>query len=318
MLYRWVSGIRMYSMRFWFARNGGVPIREQLVTQVVLGILCDDLAPGQRLPSTRELARRFHLHANTVSAAYRQLERESWVEFRHGSGVYIRKGRPETQLHSALALDRLIASVFRSARELGFPLSAVQLRVRQSLATQPPDHFLLIESDEELRRIVINEMRQAVTFPVAGEGTEVCGSAEKLEGAIPVVLPHTQETVRRALPSETELLVLTLQSVPRSLDEWLPAPTDTLIGIASRWPGFLKLARTMLVAAGFRPDSLVFRNTSEAGWQRGLKHVAAVICDSVTASEMPKGHSVIPFLLLAESASAELRRYQQFITAPLT
>jgi len=30
-----------------------VSIREQLVTQVVLGILGDDLAPGQRLPSTR-------------------------------------------------------------------------------------------------------------------------------------------------------------------------------------------------------------------------------------------------------------------------
>jgi DNA-binding transcriptional regulator YhcF (GntR family) len=307
----------MYAMRFWFARNGGVPIREQLVTQVVLGILCEDLAPGQRLPSTRELARRFHLHANTVSAAYRQLEKERWVEFRRGSGVYIRRNRRETQLHSTLALDQLIANLFRSARELGSPLSAVQLRVRQWLAMQPPDHFLLIEPDEELRRIVVSEMRQAVTFPVAGEGTEVCGSAEKLDGAIPVVLPHTKEIVRRALLSETELLVLTLQSVPRSLDEWLPAPTDTLIGIASRWPGFLRFARTMLLAAGFHPDSLVFRNTSEAGWQKGLRHMAAVICDSVTASEMPKGHSVIPFPLLAESATAELRRYQQFITAPI-
>jgi DNA-binding transcriptional regulator YhcF (GntR family) len=63
-------------MRFWFARNSEVPIREQIVTQIVLGILCDDLKPGQRLPSTRELARRFHLHPNTISAVYRQLERE--------------------------------------------------------------------------------------------------------------------------------------------------------------------------------------------------------------------------------------------------
>jgi GntR family transcriptional regulator len=92
-------------MRFWFARNGEVPIREQLATQVILGILCDDLVPGQRLPSTRDLARRFHLHANTVSAAYRQLERELWVEFRHGSGVYIRKSKPATQLHPTIALD---------------------------------------------------------------------------------------------------------------------------------------------------------------------------------------------------------------------
>lgn len=82
-------------MQLWFAHGSEVTIREQLVTQVVLGILSDDLAPGQRLPSTRELARRFRLHPNTVSAGYRQLERERWVEFRHGSGVYVRERKPE-------------------------------------------------------------------------------------------------------------------------------------------------------------------------------------------------------------------------------
>lgn len=56
-------------MRFWIARDSEVPVREQLVTQIVLGILSDDLSPGQRLPSTRELARLFHLHPNTISAA---------------------------------------------------------------------------------------------------------------------------------------------------------------------------------------------------------------------------------------------------------
>ena len=64
-------------MQFWFARRSEVSIREQLVTQVVLGILSDDLAPGERLSSTRELARRFDVHPNTVSAGYRQLEREA-------------------------------------------------------------------------------------------------------------------------------------------------------------------------------------------------------------------------------------------------
>src|SRR5450755_755997 len=71
-------------------------------------ILSDDLAPGQRLPSTRELARRFRLHPNTVSAGYRQLERERWVEFRHGSGVYVGERKPELAPSSALALDQLI------------------------------------------------------------------------------------------------------------------------------------------------------------------------------------------------------------------
>ncbi len=304
-------------MRFWFARNGGVPIREQLVTQVILGILCNELAPEQRLPSTRELARRFRLHPNTVSAAYRQLQKDRWVEFRHGSGVYVRKSKPELPRSSALALDQLIADLFRSARELGVSLPAVQARLRHWLSLQPPDRFLLIEPDEELRRIILFEMRRAVTFPVAGEGLDACNSREKLEGAVPVVLANKQEAVRQALPPGTELLALSVQSVPRSLGEWLPASSDTLIGIASGWPGFLNLARTMLTAAGFHRDSMVFRNTSETGWQRGLKQVAGVICDSVTSTELPKGCRAIPFSLLSESAVAELRRYQQFILDPL-
>lgn len=304
-------------MRFWFARNGGVPIREQLVTQVVLGILCDELAPEQRLPSTRELARRFRLHPNTVSAAYRQLAKEHWIELRRGSGVYIRKSKPDSPLPPMLALDELIANVFRSARELGISRQAVQTRLRQWLALQPPDHFLLIEPDEELRRIVVAEMRQAVTFPVVGGGLEACGLPEKLEGAIPVVLLNKEEAVRQALPAGTELLALSVQSVPRSLNEWLPVPADTLVGIASGWSGFLKLARTMLVAAGVQADSMIFRNTNEPGWQRGLKQMAAVICDSLAASEMPKGCRVISFSVISESSSAELRRYQQFIADPL-
>src|SRR5260370_14294541 len=82
-------------MQLWFARGSEVTIREQLVTQVILGILSDDLGPGQRLPSTRELARRFRLHPNTVSAGYRQLERQRWGEFPPCSGVYVRARQPE-------------------------------------------------------------------------------------------------------------------------------------------------------------------------------------------------------------------------------
>src|SRR5271163_758349 len=77
-------------MRLWFAPSSEVPIYRQLVTQVVLAILSGDLRPGDRLPSTRELARRFGLHPNTISAGYRQLEKEGWTEGRHGSGVYVR------------------------------------------------------------------------------------------------------------------------------------------------------------------------------------------------------------------------------------
>ena len=268
------------------------------------------------MPSTRELARRFRLHPNTISAGYRQLERERWVEFRHGSGVYVRESKPELAASSALALDQLIARLFRSARELGAPLSTVRSRLRQWLELQPPDHFLLIEPDEELRRILAAEIGLAVSFPVQSCGLRDC--PKTLEGAIPVVLPNRAAAVRQALPEGVDVLTLQVRSVPTSLAGWLPAPSGTLIGIASAYSTFLTLARTILQAAGFDSDALVFRDARKANWQRGLQQTAAVVCDTVTATLLPAGCRAIPFPLLSESSIAELRRYVEFIQNPLT
>jgi DNA-binding transcriptional regulator YhcF (GntR family) len=302
-------------MQLWFAHGSDVTIREQLVTQVILGILSDDLAPGQRLPSTRELARRFHVHPNTISVGYRQLDRERWVEFRRGSGVYVRANKPETPLSSSLAVDQVIANLFGSSRKLGVSLPDLRARLRHWLELQPPDHFLLIEPDEQLRRIIAAEIEQAVTFPVKSCGVDEIPNPP--DGDIPVALPNRVATVRQNLPAGTELLTLQVRSVPASLGGWLPAPTGALIGIASAWPGFLKTARTVLTAAGLHPDSLVFRAAAKPHWQRGLKQTLAVVCDSVTAKELPAGCRAIPFSLLSESSIAELRRYQEFIRHPL-
>jgi DNA-binding transcriptional regulator YhcF (GntR family) len=117
-----------------------ISIRDQLATQIVLAIVSGELVPGQTLPSTRELARRFRLHPNTVSAGYRQLERSNWLEFRKGSGVYVRARQPE-DANNQLALDQLIAEFFRSARKLNTPLSLVRKRMKQWLEMQPPDQM---------------------------------------------------------------------------------------------------------------------------------------------------------------------------------
>jgi GntR family transcriptional regulator len=304
-------------MQLWFAHESAVTLREQLVTQMILGILSGDLRPGQRLPSTRELARRFRLHPNTISAGYRQLERERWVEFRHGSGVYVRDTKPESALSPAFALDQFVAELLRSARRLGIPLATVRFRLRHWFELQPPDHFLLIEQDEELRRILAAEMQRAVTLPVKSCGLQDPQLSQALEGAIPVALAGKEKMVRQQLREGAELLTLQVRSVPASLASWLPAPAGVLVGVASRWPGFLKMARTMLVAAGFPPESLIFRDARKAKWQRGLKETAAVVCDPVTACDLAKSRRVVAFPLVSEASLAELRRYEQFICSPL-
>jgi DNA-binding transcriptional regulator YhcF (GntR family) len=304
-------------MQLWLARDAAVPVREQLVTQIVLGILSNELPAGHRLPSTRELARRFKVHANTISAAYKQLESERWVEFRHGSGVFVRESKPDAAPIGELALDQLVANLFRSARELGVPLAEVRARLRHWMEIQPPDHFLLIEPDEELRQIAADEMRRAVRLTVVECSIDECKTKGKLAGAIPVCLPSKLAAVQRALPAGADCIALKVRSIPASLAHYLPVKMDFLVGIASRWPGFLKPARTMLMAAGFSEDALLVRDARRAGWANGLKSTAAVICDCVTAPQLPKECKAIVFPLLAEASIEELKRVEEFVRDPL-
>src|SRR5205085_6440235 len=58
-----VKSCQFCPMRLWISKSSEVPIREQLVTQIVLGVVSNDLKVAERLPSTRELARRYKIHA---------------------------------------------------------------------------------------------------------------------------------------------------------------------------------------------------------------------------------------------------------------
>jgi DNA-binding transcriptional regulator YhcF (GntR family) len=302
-------------MRLWLSRGSDISVREQLVTQVVLSILSGDLKAAQRLPSTRELARRFHVHPNTISAGYRQLEHDGWIEFRKGSGVYVRQQRPFASA-PAMALDKLIADFFLAARRLDTPLSAVHARLRQWMEIQPPDHFLLIELDPELASIVVTELQRNLALPIRTCTPSQCDSVDIFETAIPLALWMRTKDVRRLLPAHAELLTLQLRSAADSLAPYLPVPSTALVAIASRWTPFLKTARTMLIAAGFDPDCLLLRDASKPNWQRGLNQASAIICDSLTALSLDGKSRVLTFSLLAESSLQELLEYEQFIRGP--
>ncbi len=309
-------------MRLWLNRTGEVSLREQLITQVVLGILCRELLPGQRLPSTRDLARRFGIHANTASAAYRELERDGWVEHRHGSGVFVCNKRPaapsDPELALELTLDQLIGDLVSRARKLGASQSMISTRFRRWLALEPPARWLLIEPDPELRNIVAREIEQALALPVIGCAPDEIAEPGLLNRTLPAVLPSKAAAVRKLLPAGSELVVLQVHPVAPELQaylqRYLPEHSTDLVGIASRWSEFQRIAQTMLVAVGLRPESLLVRDATRPGWKRGLDTASAVICDSVTAQELPKGCFPIVFHLIAAASIAELRALETRFT----
>jgi DNA-binding transcriptional regulator YhcF (GntR family) len=299
-------------MRLWLNRTAAVSLREQLITQVVLGILSKELGPGQRLPSTRDLSRRFGIHANTASAAYRQLEDEGWVEMRHGSGVFVRSTRPEDPLSSEIAIDQMIGDLAVRARKIGAPDSLLKSRLRRWLAVEPPARWLVIEPDPELRRIVICELEDALSLPIIGCDFEQCMTPAMLDGSLPAVLPSKTAQVRKLLPPGKELVTLQIHPVSPELQAYLqrytPAHSSDLVGIASRWADFQRIAQTMLVAAGFAPECLLVRDATKPGWKRGLDTAIAVVCDAAMENHLPERSRPIVFRLLSEPAIADLRK----------
>ena len=305
-------------MRLWFTPSSDVPIYRQLATQVSLAILSGELRPRDRLPSTRDLARRFAIHPNTISAGYRQLEREGWAERRHGSGVYVRS-RIEPPSTPEQILDRHIAAFFRTVRELDLPAATVRARVAEWLAAPPQDHFLVVDPDAELRRILITEIAQCSSLPARGVSLREIPQREHLATAIPVCRPSKAALVRKALPIGVELITLQIRSANAWLAPWLPVPDGYLVGVASHWPDFLDIARTMLIAAGLSPDALLFRDASGPRWRSGLDQVSALLCDAYTAtlSTLPRRPHTIVFPLLADGARTELARYSRSNTPAL-
>lgn len=295
-------------MRLWLSKNSEVPIREQLITQITLGIVSNDLKPSERLPSTRELARRYSIHANTVSAAYRELARRGWVEFRKGSGVYVRL-RADEKMEAELALDQLIGRFFRHLREDGYSLAEIQAGVSRSFSVQRPDHFLVLEPDPELREILMAEIAFATRVKVIGVGPN--GLDGSLIGAVPVVLYGHLEAFGDQVKPETDLIVLHSGSVVESFRGETKPRRDALIGIVSRWPEFLRWSRTLLVAAGLDPDALSFRDARERGWEKGLRSAAFVITDSLMAPRIPAGCEIKLFRIIADRSIKEIREYAE-------
>jgi GntR family transcriptional regulator len=290
-------------MRFWITKNSEVPVREQLVRQVLLGILSEDFPAGRKLPSVRALARRHGIHSNTVSAAYHDLLERGWLELRKGSGLYVRP------LHTASdgqeTLDRLLAGLLQSARSLGHAPEEVLTRLEHLVRPSTFQQIVIVEPDGAMREILIAELAGHVDGRVEAQDA---GVAPK-PGSVVVALPTRAPAVGRSLPAGTLFVPLRLRSVQAAMEEQARPPKDVVLSIASRSAEIRYWARAMLIAVGLHADSLHEVDPGDSGWQDRLKLSHVVITDVVTAALLPSSCPVRVFRVIADSSLAQLKEF---------
>ena len=87
--------------------GGDVPIYLQLRNQMVVAIAAGQLAPGERLPTVRDLAEELGVNMMTVSKAYQLLRQEGYITTDRRSGARVAVcpgGGPEQETVEGLRL----------------------------------------------------------------------------------------------------------------------------------------------------------------------------------------------------------------------
>ena len=288
-------------MKLWLSKNSEVPIREQLLVQISLGIASGDLKPGDKLPSTRELGRRFEVHPNTVSAAYRELSHRGLAEFRQGSGVYVAEEGSRTNDD----LDALIKRFLNDASRLGYTTEHVSARFLASLRPRKRSCIVVAESSGPLREILVAELGSAAGCDVKGIAVDDIPNADLSRVQLAALFDEA-EKVDAVLPPGTDCIYLRANSPSGSLTgRQRPGPED-LIAIASAWDDFLLLAKLFLIAADVAPESIVSVLRSDSSWRRSLAGVSTIVCDSLTASLLADDDRVRIFPIVAEESLERL------------
>ena len=289
-------------MKIWLSKNSEVPVREQLITQITLGIASGELTTGTRLPSTSEMARRYKIHSNTVSNAYQILAERGWLEFKKGSGFYIRERHPETEK----SLDKLIAQFVQTARDSGFALEEIKDRLAGFFEVQQSHQIFVIENDEPLREILIAEIGEAASLEVGGASFEDF-EAKLAKTAVNFAAMFDEKAkISAVLPPGKACVFLKANSAAASMTGEMRPTSEDLIAIVSGWDKFLVLAKIMLVAVEIEPESLIVRATREENWRSGLNAASMIICDSVTAGKLAGFAQVRPFRLISDESLNEI------------
>ena len=120
-----------------------MPITRQIADQIRSHSASGTLAPGDRLPSVRQLAKELAVNQNTILRVYERLTSEGLLERRQGDGTYVADSLPRGRVKAQRELlgqeiDRLAnraADLGVAAPELAALLSESYARIARQRAT---------------------------------------------------------------------------------------------------------------------------------------------------------------------------------------
>ena len=236
-------------MQIRIRRNTGVPVKEQIRAQIELAMLSGELPRGSRLPPIRTWARKLRVHANTISAAYRELSASGHVVVRSGSGVFVEPRPRRTALQPTVSA-KLQAAV-EEAIATGLSSEDIVAAVARFAEPQKPEGILVVDPSIEMGAVYASEIREALGAEVRVATLDDLDLNPKLAaGLVVAVLPYHVGRVE-GIASLGRLVVFTL-SVPPP-EALIPKGVSSgMVLVVSESPLFLSFAPSVAQERPFR------------------------------------------------------------------
>ena len=100
--------------------SNAVPIWMQIANHIRGEIVSGKIAPGDKLPGSRDLALQYSVNPNTAARVYQELEKEGMCETRRGLGTFATTDTDRIADARQEAACRIIALCLRQLKALGY------------------------------------------------------------------------------------------------------------------------------------------------------------------------------------------------------
>lgn len=213
--------------------EGAIPIGMQIKEQIRWQIATGEMAPGDPLPSVRELSDCLGVARNTMIAVYDELRAEGLLLVGRGRSTVVAESEAVTQLRSLAGLLQILDGAFDSALAQGFSpdeiRSAAQARAQLFAATAQGDHRLtFVDSTLHDFKFFARQIKESAGLLVKGVDVTHLRNHPILAGDWVVAPCYQAEAVREAVRPETEVLVLGMRLGIRDIMAMLQVAPGTL------------------------------------------------------------------------------------------
>ncbi|MDD2484349.1 MAG: GntR family transcriptional regulator [Eubacteriales bacterium] len=111
-------------MNIIISNSNGMPIYEQITTQIKNMILCGSITEGDGLPSMRLLAKELRISVITTKRAYEELEKEGFIVSVPGKGSFVAGKNIELIREEQLKkVEEMMQNIVESASVYGIELN---------------------------------------------------------------------------------------------------------------------------------------------------------------------------------------------------